>query len=497
MLLAGPMANVGRATEGALPSSAPQVEQGASQAEPSAQEIEKNAPQAVPDNRPAARPNIVWIVVEDMSAHFGCYGASRVATPHVDRLAQEGIHFKQAFVTAPVCSAARSALVTGMYQTSIGAHHHRSGRGQDTVNMAYSATRQGPGKTDYNFQSDKSAYDGYDWAGRNEGQPFFAQIQLRGGKLRHSPKNDAQIAAVVEDPIQVDQVELPPYYPSDPVIRDDWARYLNCVRYTDWEVGQILARLKREGQLDNTYVFFITDHGISHARGKQFLYDEGIHVPLVVRGPNLTPGQVRDDLVVHIDLAATSLALAGIEVPVWMQSRDLLDDDYQPREWIVSARDRCDETVDHIRCVRTQDYKYIRNFYPQRPYLQPNAYKDNKQILIRLRELYASGKLDAAQSLVMADHRPSEELYDLRLDPHELHNLAEDPDHAEMLKQQRARLEDWIRETHDHGQQPEPISMYDSDMQVYLNGPRRRDPKRAAEIDRNIQQMKRWAAAGK
>ncbi len=394
----------------------------------------------------SSRPNIVWIVVEDMSPNFGCYGESTITTPHVDRLAIEGVRFANAFVTCPVCSPSRSAMITGMYQTTIGAQHHRSGRGvvtlqrpdgiatlpelfQEAGYYTVNGTMDGrPGKTDYNFEFDRNRYDSGDWSGRSEGQPFFAQIQLPGGKLRHSGTWAKRAEDALGSLVEPEEVTLPPYYPRDPVILEDWARYLDAVRFTDRQVGQILQRLETEGILDQTYVFFLTDHGISHARGKQFLYDEGIQIPFVVRGPNLEPGSTRDDLIVHIDMAATSLALAGIAIPATMEARDLFDEDHEAREYIVAARDRCDETVDRIRCIRTARYKYIRNYLPTRPYLQPNTYKDNKAILIRLRELAEAGVLDEAQSLIMASSRPSEEFYDLQVDPFELHNIARTPE---------------------------------------------------------------------
>lgn len=460
-----------------------------------------------------SRPNIVWIVVEDMSCHFGCYGEKSIPTPNVDRLATEGVKFDKAFVTAPVCSPCRSALITGMYQTSIGAHQHRSGRGTEKIHLPpkiqlvpaifqeagyYTCNgfignrRKRPGKTDYNFEYDKAVYDSTDWADRKSGQPFFAQIQLAGGKGRTKK---------TPNPIDPADVKLPPYYPDDPVIRDDWAKYLNAAMNTDIQVGQIVQRLKNEGLYDNTYIFFMTDHGISHARGKQFLYDEGIRVPLIVRGPGLKAGTVREDLVIHIDMAATSLALAGISVPEWMQGKDILAEDYQRRDYIVSARDRCDETVDRIRCVRTDRYKYICNFYPKRPYLQPCAYKDKKEIIKAMRRLHKEGKLNRDQKLIMAEKRPKEELYDLRKDPWELHNLSGDDSNRRILSNMRKMLDKWINETNDRGRYRESEAMYDSDMKVYVDGIRNRGGdewiKHSKLIERNIALMKKWQAEGR
>lgn len=469
------------------------------------------------------RPNILWFVVDDMSADFGCYGATLVATPHVDRLAAEGTCFRHAFVTAPVCSPCRSALITGMYQTTIGAHHHRSGRGALAIELPdpvlplpallreagyWTAIGEGLGgttpaakrlgKTDYNFRWDASIYDGADWAGRAAGQPFFMQVTLPGGKLRgQGGEATTRLAARAAErfgaAVDAAAVTLPPYYPRDPVLLADWAAYLDAVRFTDDHVGQVLARLEREGLAADTVVVFMTDHGISHARGKQFLYDEGTHVPLVVRGPGIPRGVVRDDLVEHIDLAALSLAVAGLPVPAWMQGRDPFAAGYQPRAAVFAARDRCDETVDRIRSVRTPTHLYIRNFLPRRPALQPNAYKDDKAIVQRLRALHAGGGLDPlAERLLFAPERPMEELYAWPTDRFQIENLAADPAHAAVLAEMRTRLADWQATTADPG--PEPEAMVDSDMAVYLE--ESRGAKRP-EVERNIALMKEWAAAGR
>jgi arylsulfatase A-like enzyme len=463
------------------------------------------------------RPNILWFVVDDMSANFSCYGEKLIATPNVDRLAREGVRFSRAFTTAPVCSPSRSALITGMYQTTIGAHHHRSGRGSVKIHLppgveplplmfkraGYYTCIGGPiargknlGKTDYNFEWDPAMYDGNDWGSRKPGQPFFMQVQLHGGKYREGSGWAARVERELGRPTKPQDVKLPPYYPSDTVLLEDWARYLDAVRYTDKEVGDVLQRLEREGILEQTAVFFMTDHGISHARGKQFLYDEGIHIPFIVRGPGVARGQVRGDLVEHIDLAATALALAGIDRPSTMQARDVLAKNYIKRDAIFAARDRCDETVEHLRAVRTEQFKYVRNFLPERPHLQPNAYKDGKAIVQRLRELHAGGKLDALQEkLLFAPVRPSEELYDLQADPSEIRNLAADPKHRQTLETLRAKLNRWIDETKDLG--PEAGAMYDSDMAVYLQASGGARSDKTEILKRNIELMKKWAAEGK
>lgn len=364
-------------------------------------------------------------------------------------------------------------MVTGMYQTTLGAHNHRSQRigGKGGGNRAYYESFRLPvksvpelfreagyyvtnsglnkgGKTDYNFVA-PDLYDPGDWTDRKPDQPFFAQVQLHGGKAR---------GAKVEHPVEPRSISLPPYYPDHPVIRRDWAAYLNSWIKTDNEVGRILDLLRKAGVLDQTAVFFWTDHGVSHMRGKQFLYDEGIRVPLIMRLPR---GQradtVRSDLVEHIDVAATSLALAGIEIPDYVQGRDLLTEDFQPRQYAFSARDRCDETVDVIRCVRTKRWKYIRNFMSHLPHAQPNQYKDGKAIIQIMRQLHREGELTELQARVFDVPRPVEEFYDLENDPHETVNLAGAAEHQDRLKTLRAALYDRMIETRDVGLIPEPI----------------------------------------
>ncbi|MCX6889473.1 MAG: sulfatase [Verrucomicrobia bacterium] len=483
----------------------------------------------------ADRPNVLWFVVDDMSANFGCYGEQTIATPNVDRLAKEGVRFSRAYVTAPVCSPCRSALITGMYQTTIGAQHHRSGRGELKIHLPAEITptpklfQQGGyftcigsglpdldfrglpfgaakgkkakasganrlGKTDYNFEWDASIYDSHDWSGRKAGQPFFMQVQLHGGKLREG--SDAarvqfreRIVRELGAGTDPNKVTLPPYYPRDPVLLQDWADYLDSARLTDMHVGRVLARLEKEGLLANTLIVFMTDHGISHARGKQFLYEEGAHIPLVIRGPGIPAGVVRPDLVEQIDLAALSLAAAGLGVPAWMQGKDILAPNYAKREEAFSARDRCDETTEKIRSLRTDKFIYILNFHPERPLLQPCAYKDGKQIVQQLRELHAAGKLsELTEKLLFSPTRPREELYELAADRWQVRNLAEDPAYAAVLAEHRQRLDAKMIATKDPG--PESMAMYDSDMKPYVG-------KGNPEVERNIAQMKRWAAEGK
>ena len=468
----------------------------------------------------AERPNIVWILVDDMSANFSCYGETAIRTPNVDKLAAGGTRFTRAFVTAPICSISRSALLTGCYQTSIGCQNHRSGSarfpirlpsnvstvpqllksaGYHTSNVTledFLNTNARPriAKTDYNFVWDPAVtFDTNHWTARGDNRPFFAQVQLHGGKHR-GQRPTAQwpnrVRATLGSATSTNDVKLPPYLPDDGVIREDWAQYLDTVRYTDWEVGRILQRLEESGELARTVIFFWTDHGISHVRNKQFLYDGGIHVPLVVRGPGIPAGKIREDLVEHIDVAAATLALAGIPRPDAMQARNILAPDHAPRRFVFAARDRADETVDRIRSVRSERFKYIRNFYPNRPYLQPNRYKDDKAVVQTMRSLHAAGRLTAEQALIMAPTRPREELYDLQNDLHELRNLAADPAQALVLAEHRRALDEWISTTDDHGRAPEPEAVYLN--YVYDERPEGGRAPRNPVFETNVQLMLRW-----
>jgi arylsulfatase A-like enzyme len=477
-------------------------------------------------NAPAVkRPNILWVIVEDMSAHFGCYGEKTIATPNVDALASRGTRFSKAFVTAPICSISRSALITGNYQTAHGLQNHRSSvpghpiylphdtplvpelfkqAGYHVNNLTWehflkdaAELKKNPevpiAKTDYNFEwKPEKCYDKNHWTLKKPNQPFFVQIQLNGGKFRGQAPKEAWPTRVLKELGSItssEAVKLPAYLPEHPVIREDWAQYLDCVRYTDYQLGTIVDRLKQSGELDNTVVFFMTDHGISHVRNKQFLYDGGIHVPLVIAGPKVPTGKVREDLVEHIDLAATSLAMAGIAKPGRMNSQDIFGSSYKPREAVFAARDRADETVDWIRSVRTDKYKYIRNGFPSRPYLQPNNYKDSKAIVQAIRQWHAQGKLNAAQSLIMAQTREIEELYDLEKDPDELNNLAKDAAYGSQLEELRGRLIDWQKRTGDNGQIESP-EIYDAEAGAdHLEGGK---GNRSPEYQKNLELMKRW-----
>lgn len=414
----------------------------------------------------AIQPNILWIVADDLGPDLGCYGTALVRTPNLDMLAEQSIRYENCHTVTAVCSPSRSALVTGMYPVSINCHQHRTREevrqalpdeikviteyfeeaGYFTFNGKYE-NRGKPGKTDYNFTTDYEIYDGTDWSQRPAGQPFFGQIQIH---YPHRP-----FAHDTIHPIDESRVILPPYLPDHWVARQDWALYLETIQMVDHEVGEVLKRLETDGLAENTIVFFIGDQGRPMVRHKQFLYDGGTHTPLMVRFPDgQFAGSVRDELVSNIDLSAASLALAGIPVPAYFQGQNFLGE-HEPRTALFTMRDRRDETVDRIRAVRTDNFKYIRNFYPERPYAQYNAYKRNQYPTIVLMEvLKAQGLLTPEQLIHLSDYRPAEELYDLRKDPHEIRNLAGEASLSQIQAELSQQLDRWLKEA-DRGSYPE------------------------------------------
>ena len=404
-------------------------------------------------------PNVVWIISDDLGPELACYGYPDVATPNLDRLAAEGTRFTRAFSTAPVCSASRTAFQTGRYQISFWGHHHDTRDKRPLPASIPTVTRimqeagyfvsNGRGrpepekrlaKSHFNWVYDAGEFfDGHDWSLRLQGQPFFAQVQFKEPHRifvkSARPRPDAPI---------------PPYYPDHPVTRADWSNYLASIEALDVKVGQVLDRLDHEKLSANTLVIFFGDHGRPHVRGKQWLYDGGLHVPLIVRWPGKVPAaKVDDRLISLLDLMPATLAACGVEAPRKCPGGNFLDPDWPGHVMLFAARDRCGDAPDRIRSVRTRDFKYIRNFRPELPYMQHSGYKRGSYPADTLmRVLHAEGKWT---SPFMAQTRPKEELYDLRSDPHEMKNLAGNPSQAEVLTELRRSMDDWIEETGDQG----------------------------------------------
>lgn len=433
------------------------------------------------------RPNIVWIVGEDMGPELGCYGDPQAITPNLDRLAREGARFTRCFTHAPVCAPSRSGLITGQYPTTIGTHHMRSKLIAPPPTFTSLLRQAGyfvawPGKTDFNFDVPKDAFDStVDWFKTRKlpKQPFFAYINFTDShesSIRMADKFKTATANLKpEERHDPAKLSVPPYHPDTPEVRRDLANYYDLVTAVDHKVGAVLRLLEEQGVASNSVVVLFGDHGRGLPRSKRWVYDSGTHVPLIVRWPGqIKPGSVREDLVSFIDFAPTMLALAQAPEPARdkslalpgapagtfaryapMQGIVFLGPRAQERKYLFAARDRMDETPDRIRAVRARQFHYLRNFHPELPYAQRIAYLEEMPTMQVWRRLNAEGKLNDTQKLFFAPTKPREELYDCDADPHELHNLAGSPQHEAVLRELRAALDAWIVETHDLGAIPE------------------------------------------
>jgi uncharacterized sulfatase len=439
---------------------------------------------------PAARLNIVWISAEDLSPDLGAYGDAYAVTPTLDRLAREGARFTHAFASAPVCAPSRSAIITGMYPTTIGTMHMRSKGVPPAGVKAFTEHLRAAGyyctnrsKTDYNVEAPPSnrppdtvwddSSNRAHWRNRSDPQqPFFAVFnittthegQIRVGEAEFAKATASLDASTRHDPARA---QLPPYYPDTPLVRNDWARYYDLVTAMDGQVRAILQQLDEDGLADRTVVFFWGDHGRGLPRAKRFPYDSGLRVPLIVRWPGtIVPGSVVSDLVSLMDLGPTVLSLAGVPTPGHMQGRAFLGAaKAPPREYVFGHRDRMDEAYDMMRTVRDARYRYIRNFFPGRAYAQHIEYMEEMPTMREWRRRYkdhmnAIGPeygtaLTPVQLLFMAPEKPAEELYDLDADPYEVRNLAASPAQQAVLARMRRALEAWQRDTGDLGLVPE------------------------------------------
>jgi len=420
---------------------------------------------------PERPPNVLWISCEDISPDLGCYGDQYADTPNLDRLAEQSCRYAAAFVAYPVCSPTRSSIITGMYPSTLGTMHMRTGmKGYEAVPppqvRCFTEYLRAAGyycsnhtKTDYQFACPFTAWDARrgDWrnADRPPKMPFFSVINFATThESRCWPRKNEKL---IHDP---DQAPLPPYYPDTPLVRRNIARYYDNISRLDQQVGEVLRRLEEDGLADNTVVFFWSDHGRGLPRCKRWPYDSGLHVPLIVRWPGeIAPGSVCDDLINLIDLGPTVMSIAGLKIPPHVQGRAFLGPQKgMPRTHVFGGRERMDLTSDeHIRTVRDEQYRYIRNFMSKRPYAQVIPYMEKMPIMREWRRLNAEGKLVGPQKLFFRDTKPAEELYDLAADPHEVNNLADSPEHRHVLKRLRATLQQWIQQTGDLGGIPEDV----------------------------------------
>ncbi|MBL4869270.1 MAG: sulfatase-like hydrolase/transferase [Pseudomonadales bacterium] len=419
------------------------------------------------------RPNILWVSFEDSNPFYGCYGDQVARTPIVDQLAKDGCIWPNAFAPSGVCSPSRSAVITGMYPTSIGTHHMRTTHNNDNCRelptpydaklphyvkcfteyfraSGYYCTNNH--KTDYQFESPVTAWDELGkeahWRNRpNTEQPFFAVFNPM---LTHEsgmwPENKW-----CENNFNPDDMVLPPYFPDTKKVRESMTQMYANIEWADQQLGNLLKELDEDGLAENTIVVHWSDHG-PMPRGKRWPYDSGIHIPMIIRYPeNVKPDSINEDLISSVDLGPTMMSLAGLEIPQYMQGQAFLGNEKEDaREYIFAHRDRHDESYDMVRAVRDKKFKYMRHYDLHSPYLPFTPYCNRHPIVQEMHRLYFSDELNDVQKL-MFEKKPSEELYDIVEDPHEVNNLAKDSKYKIEIKRLRKALDQWMFDIGDLG----------------------------------------------
>lgn len=433
------------------------------------------------------KPNILWLVAEDLGNYLPPFGDSTVKTPHLSRLASEGVCYDRFFTAAPVCSPARASISLGMYPSGIAANHMRTGPwyshdlSQEQVDkysenslpdgiQAYEAMPPAEArmiserlrakgyyctnnaKQDYQFRRPLTSWDESSrtahWRNRSSNQPFYAVFNF---EVTH----ESRIWNKANDPLLVDSqlvVPIPPYLPDTEVGRRDVRRMYSNIIEMDQQVGEILAQLEADGLLESTLIFWYTDHGGPLPRQKRLLYDSGLHVPLIVRFPDGShAGERSDQMLSFIDLAPTLLSITGEDPPDHMDGRAFLGDfaESEHRTYVHAAADRFDESYDRNRAVRDTRYKYIRYDNPEKPMFLHVDYRDQQPIMRELYRLRDEGLMTPDQLLWFREKKPDFEFFDTWEDPHELNNLANDPAYQDKISDLSAECDRWLNEIDD------------------------------------------------
>ncbi|MFQ5928264.1 MAG: sulfatase-like hydrolase/transferase [Acidobacteriota bacterium] len=416
-----------------------------------------------------ARPNILWITSEDNGPHIGAYGDQYAHTPNLDRFAAKGLMYVNAWSTAPVCAPARTTIISGVYPTSTGSQHMRSmTRLPDYMKMypqylgeaGYYCTNNS--KEDYNLEKPGKVWDessnSAHWKKRRPGQPFFA---IFNHTVSHESKIRTRPHTPVHDPAKV---RVPAYHPDTPTVRRDWAQYYDKITEMDSGVGQNLKELEEAGLAEDTIIFYYSDHGSGMPRSKRWPYNSGLNIPLIVYIPEkfkhlkpkeYVPGGKTDRLVGFIDLAPTVLSLVGIQPPTHMQGHAFMGEyEAPPQPYVHGFRGRMDERYDMVRSVRDKRYIYIRNYMPHKIYGQYINYMFQTPTTAEWKRLYDEKKLSPPRTFFW-ETKPAEELYDLLIDPDEVNNLANSPEHEHILKRLRKAQQDLAVRIRDVGFLPE------------------------------------------
>ena len=446
--------------------------------------------------RQTEKPNILWLSCEDISPNLSFYGDSTAKTPVLDKLASESIVFTHAFATVGVSAPSRSSIITGMYPASIGTLHMRTGSdvggwGKRTYDKTFGTKevildiegkpiRQysavipegikcfteylreagyyctNNSKTDYQFAAPVTAWDANDnnahWKNRPEEKPFFAVFN-------HGITHESQIWKNARLPLTVspDSVPLPAYFPDNPVVRQDMARNYSNIELLDKQIGEKLQQLDEAGLMENTIIFFFSDHGGPLPRGKRAIYDSGLRVPMMIRFPKSMYAGYTNEMISFVDLAPTILSLAGIKPPEYMQGQAFLGQ-YKTgnkRRYIYGSGDRFDEFTDRVRSVRDERYIYVKNYHTKLPYYKDISYRKQIPMMMELLRLRNAGDLEGASKLWFRETKVTEELYDCKTDQDNVIDLAQKPEYSEKLAELRNALNNWQEEIKDVGNIPE------------------------------------------
>ncbi len=423
----------------------------------------------------SSRPNVLWITCEDISPNLGCYGDRYARTPRLDQFAAQGVRYRNAYATAPVCSPARSCIISGVHAESLGTQHLRNITRKPAGVRCFTEFLREAGyyttnnaKQDYQFATPAGAWDASSnkahWRGRPPGKPFFSVFNLT---MTHQSQTrySADKLRKVNDALPPDMrhapgdAPVPPYYPDTPRVRENLAAYHTQITLMDRAAGEILDQLDEDGIADDTIVFFFSDHGGGIPRHKRWLHRSGTHVPFIIRCPEKyrhlvpgAPGSVDDRLVSFVDLAPTMLSLVGLPSPDCLQGRAFLGKAARPpRKHVFASRDRVDEVILHSRTVLNDRFQYIRNFHPHRPRMPLSDYSERTPVRQEVRRLSAAGELSNGADWLARKTTPAEELYDLAADPHQMVNLAESEEHRHTLLELRRALYAHMEEIRDTG----------------------------------------------
>ncbi len=440
---------------------------------------------AVSLSQAASRPNFLWILSEDNSTHYlNLYGDKLGVMPTVEAMAAHGIVFEDAFSCAPVCSVARTTLATGIYAPRGGFQYHRKSKPANLPKgfVPWTQTLQAAGyytsnnsKTDYNITAPvKEAWNDSSrkasWRNRPAKDTPFFHMQSFATTHESSLHFNERTYKSEKTETPTDQVWVAPYHPDTPLFRYTYARYHDKHKAVDKQIGGLVDKLKEDGLLEDTFIFYFGDHGGVLPRGKGYVYDSGLHVPLIVRIPehfrqlvDFAPGSRAKGSVEFVDFGPTVMHLAGVEVPKLMNGRPFLGPDISAAELAKRSEsfgyaDRMDEKYDQVRSLRVGDCQYVRNYTGYYPDGLQNNYRYKMLAYGEWRDLWKQGKLNAAQSQFF-QARPAEQLFDISVDPHEVNDLSRDPKHAAKLKEMRAKMNARVKRLNDLSFYPESVQV--------------------------------------